>query len=311
MKRFALAIVTAASVVLIPAAWSFQRGEHVTVGSTNQTGTVVEDTGKLVKVHIDASGYSADVGLWFDKEQDMVTSGVGGAKMPPASGGNDGARGNGGNNSSGTNSSQSGLHVRVGSTGQTGTVLEDKGTMVKIHIDNSGYPADVGVWFTKEQLTDTVGAGNATVPKQTPPNNLSNPGSSLRAEQRKPGGAGNTGNQNLVNNAENADKGVGAPPDGLYTCNKISGRSYIHIGTIEIRGGTYKGFSSQQGSFHPFTIDGSGSIVWTAGLTGLPAGWTLKPGKYVGLDYRGRPLIRVYYNSDRGAAEVVDATKEK
>lgn len=310
MIKVALAMVVL-SFIAIPEAWSFQPGEHVTVGKTNQTGTVLQDTGKLVKVHIDSSGYSADVGLWFDKEQDNVTSGAGGGKAAVSDGKNS-AQTHGENNASAANSSQPGSHIRVGSTGQTGTVLEDKGTMVKIHIDNSGYPADVGVWFDKEQLKEPGGAAGATMP-QTPTNIVGNPGN-LNAAPKQPAAGVNPVNQNQVNqvnNAFNADKGVGAPPDGIYTCNKISGRSYIHIGTIEIRGGTYKGFSSQQGSFHPYTIDGSGSIVWTAGLTSLPDGWTLKPGKYVGLDYRGRPLIRVYYNSNRGAAEVVDATKEK
>ncbi|MFN8656597.1 MAG: hypothetical protein U0105_09680 [Candidatus Obscuribacterales bacterium] len=58
-------------------------------------------------------------------------------------------------------------------------------------------------------------------------------------------------------------------------------------------------------------MDASGGIVWTGSLTGLPDGWKLKPAKYVGPDYKGHPLIRIYYTSDRGAAEVIDATKEK
>lgn len=317
MKRLALAAVIAASVFMIPEALAFQPGEKVTVD--NKSGTVVEDTGKLVKVHIDGSGYSADVGLWYEKEK-VNAGATTGANASAGGISTSGTQINVGNNASGTH--KTGERIRV--NGVNGTVLEDTGKLVKVHLDGSGYSADVGVWYDKEQLKNPSGASSTTASTGIPIGGT-NGGISVgqpnlrNAVGAKTGNAGshppqNVGNQNTVTAAPSApstEKGVGAPPDGIYTCNKISGRSYIHIGTIEIRGRTYKGFSSQQGSFHPFTIDGSGSIIWTGGLTSLPEGWTLHPAKYVGPDYKGHPLIRVYYTSARGAAEVIDATKEK
>ena len=204
-----------------------------------------------------------------------------------------------------------GKRIQVGN--KSGTILEDTGKLIKIHFDNSGYSPDVGVWFDKADLNKSSNTGG-TAPAAA--SGTINGATTKVVTPVSPGSTptrtgGTTAIQQPATPYEPAEKGVGAPPDGIYTCNKISGRSYIHIGTIEIRGRTYKGFSSQQGSFRPFTLDGSGNIIWTGGLTSLPAGWTLKPGKYVGPDYKGHPLIRVYYTSDRGAAEVIDATKEK
>lgn len=320
MKRLVLAIVVTAVSAgsVMPEALAFQPGEHVRVVSVNQAGTVIEEKGNLVKVHLDGSGYSADVGVWYDKNEHQV---VGGAASTTSTPSNSSATSqNGSNAASGAGPYQQGKRIQVGK--QTGTVLEDKGDIVKIHIDGSGYSPDVGVWFEKAKLKSGDVPGNAAfnaggtqggVPlgaiggtKPSPTHNVG--GGNLNTNTRTPG---NLATGNFPNTAEAADKAVGAPPDGIYTCNKISGRSYIHIGTIEIRGRTYKGFSSQQGSFHPFTMDASGGIVFTAGLTSLPDGWTLKPAKYVGPDYKGHPLIRVYYTSARGAAEVIDATKEK
>ncbi|MBP7862381.1 hypothetical protein KA183_11915 [bacterium] len=102
----------------------------------------------------------------------------------------------------------------------------------------------------------------------------------------------------------------GAPPNGLYEVNKISGSSYIHIGTLEIKGNTYRGLVAE-GSFQPFTLNGAKEMVFSKGLVGMPDGWKLKPAKYVGNDESGHPWIQVYYDSARGAAEVADAIKEK
>lgn len=294
-------MVTALSVGGIPEAWAFQVGERVTVGAANQSGIVLEDTGKLVKVRLDSNtGYSEGVGVWYDKEEHKVTSGAGGTTSSP---------GADVKTATGANSSGQGKQVKIGN--QTGTILEEKGDLVKVRLDShSGYSAGVGVWYTRAQLNGNDGAQNTQVaPHHGTPDGIS---------QKNPGPTPVTQKPNSPNTPTHAtqeapttEKGIGAPPDGLYTCNKISGRSYIHIGTIEIRGGTYKGFSSQQGSFHPYSLNASGDIVWTGGLTSLPEGWTLKPGKYVGPDYKGHPRIRVYYTSNRGAAEVIDATKEK
>jgi hypothetical protein len=297
MKRLVLGMVTALSVLGIHKAWAFQVGERVTVGAANQSGIVLEDTGKLVKVRLDSStGYSEGVGVWYDKEEHKVTSGAGGTTA-------------GTNAANGANSTEQGKQVKIGN--QTGTILEEKGDLVKVRLDShSGYSAGVGVWYTRAQLNGNDGAQSTQVAPQhgTPGGiNPKNPGPAPVTQ--KPNSP--TTPTHATQEAPTTEKGIGAPPDGLYTCNKISGRSYIHIGTIEIRGGTYKGFSSQQGSFHPYSLNASGDIVWTGGLTSLPEGWTLKPGKYVGPDPKGHPRIRVYYTSNRGAAEVIDATKEK
>jgi hypothetical protein len=85
------------------------------------------------------------------------------------------------------------------------------------------------------------------------------------------------GNQNNVN--QNADKpnsaqnkalvdqfkGKGAPPDGLYQCIMISGGMYIHIGTLEIRGGTYKCLN-QGAASHPFSVVGAGNMSLSYGF---------------------------------------------
>jgi len=102
----------------------------------------------------------------------------------------------------------------------------------------------------------------------------------------------------------------GAPPNGLYEVNKISGSSYIHIGTLEIKGNTYRGLVNE-GPFNPFTLNAANEMVFSKGLSGMPDGWKLKPAKYVGNDESGHPLVQIYYNSARGAAEVADAVKEK
>lgn len=312
MKKLALIFLTAASLAIGSCAFAFQKGEKVTVLSTKQTGTVVEDNGTYVKVHIDASGYSSDVGVWYEKSDVAVNGGAGGATGQPANNVTNGATP--GRNTDGT--PINGGRITVGK--KSGTILEDKGNMLKIHFDDSGYSHDVGVWIEKDKLNENTGATAPAAPVHTPANGAANGAANAGANTAPINHAPAQQNQtphkypiDAPNTAQAGDVAVGTPPDGIYTCNKLSVGRLIHIGTIEIRGGTYKGFSSQQGSFHPYTMDGGGNINWTAGLTGMPDGWSLKPGKYVGPDNYGHPRIRIYYTSPRGAAEVVDATKEK
>lgn len=104
--------------------------------------------------------------------------------------------------------------------------------------------------------------------------------------------------------------GKGAPPDGTYNCCKISGSSLINIGTIEIKGKTYRGLVAE-GAFHAYTMDASGNITWTNGLAGMPEGWKLTTSEYTGPDSAGHPLIKVRYVSKSGNHEEVDAVKEK
>ena len=99
--------------------------------------------------------------------------------------------------------------------------------------------------------------------------------------------------------------GLGAPPSGVYNAHKISpGGQLIGLGKLEIQGNTYRGIAG--GPFHPYTVAGDGNITWSRGLTGMPDGWTYVRSVYVGKDYRGRPLIKVYYRSTSGWNDAFD-----
>ncbi len=121
----------------------------------------------------------------------------------------------------------------------------------------------------------------------------------------------NAANQNAAKNQApaNQSKGKGAPPDGLYQCNMISGGMYIHIGILEIRGGTYKGLNKGAAS-HPFSVDGAGNMSLSHGLAGMPDGFTLKSVGYVGADHVGRPLIKIRYIGASNAHDTIDAVRE-
>jgi hypothetical protein len=90
---------------------------------------------------------------------------------------------------------------------------------------------------------------------------------------------------------------------------KISSGQLIHLGTLEIRNGTYRGLD-KTGGFAPMNINGAGNITWSQGLRGMPDGWQLKESRYVGGDSMGRPLIQIYYRSKSGWNEMMDALKE-
>jgi len=103
---------------------------------------------------------------------------------------------------------------------------------------------------------------------------------------------------------------AGHPADGRYNCCKISGSSLINLGTIEIKNGTYRGLVAE-GEFHKFTVDASGNITWSAGLSGFPDGWKVTGSKYLGLDKSTKkPFMKVYYTSARGTADEIDAMQE-
>jgi hypothetical protein len=100
----------------------------------------------------------------------------------------------------------------------------------------------------------------------------------------------------------------GAPPSGVYVCQKISGSSLIGLGNLEIKGNSYSGIGD--GAFAPFSLDGAGEITWTKGLQGFPDGWTVTSSRYAGLDYLGRPLIKIGYRTTRGSADLIDCVRE-
>ena len=101
----------------------------------------------------------------------------------------------------------------------------------------------------------------------------------------------------------------GPAPAGVYTLMKLSSGRLIGLGKLEIRGKTYR--VGETAEFAPFTQDNAGQITWSAGLSFLPTGWTLGKSTYTGLNPKGQPLIKIYYTSARGAAEVIDCVKEK
>ena len=109
--------------------------------------------------------------------------------------------------------------------------------------------------------------------------------------------------------AEAGEQTAGAPPDGSYNCMKISGGQLISLGTLEIRGRTYRGMVA--GDFAPFTLETDGSLTLSKGLTGMPDGWQVDSVKYAGKNKQGRPLIRIAYHSKRGTKELIDAVMEK
>lgn len=100
----------------------------------------------------------------------------------------------------------------------------------------------------------------------------------------------------------------GAPPSGTYVCQKISGSSLMGLGNLEIRGTTYSGIGG--GGFAPFTVSGTGELGWTRGIRGLPDGWTVTSSRFAGLDYLGRPLIKIGYRTSRGSSDLIDCVRE-
>lgn len=97
------------------------------------------------------------------------------------------------------------------------------------------------------------------------------------------------------------------PPSGTYNCQKIAGGMLIGLGNLEVRGRKYSGIAG--GGFAPFEIDTAGGIIWTKGLDGLPEGWVVQSSRYEGLDYLGRPLIKIAYRH-RGASDLMDCVRE-
>jgi hypothetical protein len=103
--------------------------------------------------------------------------------------------------------------------------------------------------------------------------------------------------------------GLGAPPNGVYQSQKI-GQTYGGMGPLEIRGKTYRGLGNE-GKFQPFTVEANGMIKWSAGIAGLPDGWTIRSSYYAGKDSQGRPMIKIYYRTKAGWNDLIDCIMEK
>ncbi|MCK6452300.1 MAG: hypothetical protein L6R19_15845 [Alphaproteobacteria bacterium] len=79
----------------------------------------------------------------------------------------------------------------------------------------------------------------------------------------------------------------GAPPDGSYSCHKMSpGAPLMQVGHVDVRGGK------------PVFREG------------LPDGWKLRQIRYQGPNERGQPLIVVEYTSKAGFHDKLDCVPE-
>ncbi|ADB19327.1 hypothetical protein Psta_4685 [Pirellula staleyi DSM 6068] len=101
----------------------------------------------------------------------------------------------------------------------------------------------------------------------------------------------------------------GPVPEGLYTLMKISGASLINLGEIEIRKSTYR--DEEAGEFKEFKINDKGEISWSKPLAFLPDGWKHVRSEFAGKDEKGRPMLRIFYESARGTPDVIDGIKEQ
>ncbi len=100
----------------------------------------------------------------------------------------------------------------------------------------------------------------------------------------------------------------GPVKEGVYEMVKASGSSVISLGDLEIRGTTCQALG--QGGFKTFTVDSSGNITWAPGLSILPDGWKIRRSVYT-KDSRGNPLIQIFYTSDSGTDDSLDAYLKK
>lgn len=104
-----------------------------------------------------------------------------------------------------------------------------------------------------------------------------------------------------------AAQAAGKPPDGTYGCVMLSGSMLMTLGTLEIDGDQYRGFSPID--WARYTVAADGGIQWTGSLSGMPEGFVLNDGQLTA-DSQGRPLIRVNYTSPRGRKQTVDCSLE-
>ncbi len=100
----------------------------------------------------------------------------------------------------------------------------------------------------------------------------------------------------------------GGPPHVEYNCHKISSGQLIGLGTLDIRGKTYR--VGKDDAFTSFALDGSGNITWSAGINFMPDGWKVLSSAYKGLTKEGQPLIIINYLRKSGNNEVMDCVKE-
>ena len=106
-----------------------------------------------------------------------------------------------------------------------------------------------------------------------------------------------------------AESGRGAPPDGLYTLQKIDGDGFAGGAKLEFRGGQYRmAWEDGPDPWAPYEIR-NGEIVLTRGLSALPDSWRVISARYVGSDNLGRPLIHIDYSTGH-STDRLDALRE-
>lgn len=104
-----------------------------------------------------------------------------------------------------------------------------------------------------------------------------------------------------------AAQAASRPPDGTYTCIMLSGSMLMTLGTLEIDGDRYRGFSPTE--WAEYSMTGTDGIRWHGTFSGLPDGYTLNEGQLT-TDSQGGPMVRVNYTSVSGWSQTVDCTPE-
>ena len=95
---------------------------------------------------------------------------------------------------------------------------------------------------------------------------------------------------------------LGVPPDGLYTCGKISGSMYVVLGDLSLSQGRYDGF----GSVGDLGIYPDDTLSFMDGLELFPEITDVR--YFEGT--QGEEILRISYTSPSGWAEVLDCSIE-
>lgn len=300
-----LSFASSGSVAIAQAIGSHVECSPTSMASSWWPGTVIKvDGAGNCTVRLDQrEGYAPNEEYFVPKKWVRVAAAP--AKTDDAAAATAATTGNGAQNSS---DFAVGTRVRANNIHTPGEAHWHNGTITRmispglyaVHFDHNGLDLVVKQEWIK------AGAGAPTV---VPGRGGQNNGIPNNPNQNAPSPVAGPNKAPATQSPASQAKGKGAPPDGLYQCNMISGGMYIHIGTLEIRGGTYKGLNKGAAS-HPFSVDGAGNMSLSHGLAGMPDGFTLKSVSYVGADHVGRPLIKIRYIGASNAHDTIDAVRE-
>jgi hypothetical protein len=95
---------------------------------------------------------------------------------------------------------------------------------------------------------------------------------------------------------------LGVPPDGTYTCGKISGSMYMVLGELSLSQGRYEGF----GSTGDLGIYPDDTLSFMDGMELFPA---ITDVRYFSSTTEDG-ILRISYTSESGWAEVLDCQIE-